>query len=120
MDHLVLEIGLALGLIAVAVLVAGRFNLSNVPFLIIIGMIVGPHAPQFAMFDFRFIQTEALISFMGRMGVLFLLFYLGLESNVTRLVKAGRSIVVSGTTYIGINFLLGFSYAYFTGFPIRE
>lgn len=120
MDHLVLEIGLALGLIAIAVLVADRFSLSNVPFLIIIGMIVGPHAPQIGMFDFRFIQTEALISFMGRMGVLFLLFYLGLESNVTRLIKAGRSIVVSGTTYIGINFVLGLSYAYFAGFPVRE
>ena len=120
MDHLVLEIGLALGLIAIAVLVADRFSLSNVPFLIVIGMIVGPHAPQIGMFDFRFIQTEALISFMGRMGVLFLLFYLGLESNVTRLIKAGRSIVVSGTTYIGINFVLGLSYAYFAGFPVRE
>lgn len=120
MDNLVLEIGLALGLIATAVLVADRFNLSNVPFLIIIGMIVGPHAPQVGMFDFRFIQTEALISFMGRMGVLFLLFYLGLESNVTRLIKAGRSIVISGTTYIGINFILGIAYAYFAGFPFRE
>ena len=120
MDNLVLEIGLALGLIATAVLVADRFNLSNVPFLIIIGMIVGPHAPQVGMFDFRFIQTEALISFMGRMGVLFLLFYLGLESNVTRLIKAGRSIVISGTTYIGINFVLGIAYAYFAGFPFRE
>jgi monovalent cation:H+ antiporter-2, CPA2 family len=120
MDHLVLEIGLALGLIAVAVLFADRFGLSNVPFLIIIGMIVGPHAPKFAMFDFRFIETESLISFMGRMGVLFLLFYLGLESNVSRLIKAGRSIVIGGSIYIGINFTIGFGYAVLMGFPLRE
>ncbi len=82
MDHLVLEIGLALGLIALAVSLAQKLSLSNVPFLILIGMAVGPHAPQIGVFDFRFIETDSLISFMGRIGVLFLLFYLGLESNV--------------------------------------
>ena len=120
MDNLVLEIGLALGLIAVAIVAADKLGLSNVPFLIIIGMIVGPHAPKLAIFDFRFIETEALISFMGRMGVLFLLFYLGLESNISRLLKAGRSIVTGGTIYISINFALGFGYAYFAGFPLFE
>jgi len=120
MDHLVLEIGLALALIAFAMVVANRFGLSTVPFLIVIGMVVGPHAPKIAMFDFRFISTEPLISFMGRMGVLFLLFYLGLESNVSHLIKAGRSIVIGGSKYIGINFLIGFFFAYFNGFPMSE
>lgn len=120
MDNLILEIGLALCLILVAMVIANRFGLSTVPFLIVIGMAVGPHAIQIGMFDFRFIQTEALISFMGRMGVLFLLFYLGLESNVSRLIKAGRSIVTGGSKYIGINFVLGLSFAYFAGFPLNE
>ena len=48
MDNIVLEIGLALGLMAIAVLVANKLGVSNIPFLIVIGMAVGPHAPQFA------------------------------------------------------------------------
>jgi CPA2 family monovalent cation:H+ antiporter-2 len=120
MDHVILEIGLALALIAFAVALAGKLGLSNVPFLILIGMAVGPHAPQIGVFDLRFIETESLISFMGRIGVLFLLFYLGLESNVTRLIKAGRSILAGGSLYIGINFTVGFSFGYLTGFPLRE
>lgn len=120
MDHLVLEVGLALGLIALAVVLAHKLGISNVPFLIIIGMVVGPHAPQFGVFDFRFIESAPLISFMGRIGVLFLLFYLGLESSVTRLIQAGRSIFVGGTIYIGINFTAGLLYAYLAGFPLRE
>jgi CPA2 family monovalent cation:H+ antiporter-2 len=119
-DNIVLEIGLALGLIAFAVTAANRLGLSNIPFLIIIGMIVGPHAPQFGIFDFRFIETGSLISYMGRIGVLFLLFYLGLESNVSRLIKAGRSIVTGGSLYIAMNFVIGFTYGYLTGFPLRE
>ena len=120
MDHLILEIGLALALIAFAVGLAAKLGFSNVPFLIVIGMVVGPHAPQIGVFDFRFIETESLISFMGRMGVLFLLFYLGLESSVTKLIRAGRSILAGGSLYIGINFTIGFSYGYLTGFPLRE
>lgn len=120
MDQLVLQIGLALGLIAFALLVANRLGLSNIPFLIVIGMIVGPHAPQFGAFDFRFIESGSLISFMGRIGVLYLLFYLGLESNLTRLIKSGRSIFLGGSIYIAINFTVGMSYGYLTGFPLRE
>lgn len=120
MDHLVLEVGLALMLIAAAVSLATKLRLSNVPFLILIGMAVGPHAPQFGVFDFRFIDSAPVIAFMGRIGVLFLLFYLGLESNVTRLIQAGRAIFTGGTIYIGINFSAGLAYAYLTGFSPTE
>jgi CPA2 family monovalent cation:H+ antiporter-2 len=120
MDNVILEIGLALVLIAFAISVAHKLGVSNVPFLILIGMAVGPHAPQLGVFDFRFIETQSLIAFMGRMGVLFLLFYLGLESNVTRLIRAGRSILAGGSLYIGINFTAGFTYGYLAGFPLRE
>lgn len=120
MDHVILEIGLALVLIGFAVAVAAKLKLSNVPFLIIIGMIVGPHAPQIGVFDFRFIQTGTLITFMGQLGVLFLLFYLGLEANVTRLIESGPSILTGGTIYIATNFTLGLLYAYLAGFPLRE
>jgi CPA2 family monovalent cation:H+ antiporter-2 len=120
MDHQILEIGLALTLITSAVWLAAKLRLSNVPFLILIGMVVGPHAPQFSVFDFRFIETAPLIEFMGRVGILFLLFYLGLESNVSRLIQAGRSIFVGGTIYIAINFTLGLLYAYLTGFSVKE
>jgi K+:H+ antiporter subunit KhtU len=59
-------------------------------------------------------------TFMGRLGVLFLLFYLGLESSVTRLIQAGRSIFIGGTIYIGINFTVGLTYAYLTVFSPTE
>src|ERR1044072_1227222 len=120
MDHLVLQVGLALMLIAVAVWLAAKLRISNVPFLILIGMAVGPHTPQLGPLDFRFIESAPLITFMGRLGVLFLLFYLGLESSVTRLIRAGRSIFTGGPIYIGINFTAGLAYAFLTGFSLIE
>jgi CPA2 family monovalent cation:H+ antiporter-2 len=118
--NIILEIGLALALIAFAIALANKLGLSNIPFLILIGIAVGPHAPQFGAFDLRFIETGSLITFMGRLGVLFLLFYLGLEANLTRLIEAGRSILVGGTIYVSINFTFGFTFGYLAGFPLKE
>ena len=120
MDHVILEFGLALALIGVAVSLAAKLRLSNVPFLILIGMAVGPHAPHIGVFDFRFISSAPLIEFMGRVGILFLLFYLGLESSVSRLIRAGKAIFIGGTIYISLNFVLGMGYGYFTGFSPTE
>lgn len=120
MNHLVLEIGLAVTLIAAAALLSNWLKFSVVPFLILTGMIVGPHAPKLGPFDFRFVESAELIEFMGRVGVLFLLFYLGLEFSVSRLIKAGKSIAVGGSIYIGINFTASLIYAYAVGLPYQE
>jgi len=119
-QHIVLEVGLALALMAAAALLSARLRFSVVPFLILAGMAVGPHAPKVGPFDFRFIESAPLIEFMGRVGVLFLLFYLGLEFSVSRLIKAGRSIVVGGSIYIAINFVAGLGYAALMGWPLKE
>ena len=120
MDHIVFELGLALTLVAGAGLLSIRLRFSIVPFLIVVGMAVGPHVPKFGIFDLRFIESAPLIELMGRLGVLFLLFYLGLEFSVSRLIKAGRSIAVGGPIYIGLNFSAGLPYAWLLGWPLAE
>src|ERR687895_2015678 len=120
MEHLIFEIGLAVLLMALATYVAGKFKLSAVPLLIIIGLVVGPHMPHFGLLDLRFIESKPIIDFMGRLGVLFLLFYLGLEFSLGRLLRAGYSIAVSGTIYIGINLTLGLLFVWALGWPARE
>ncbi|MDI4649472.1 cation:proton antiporter [Cohnella hashimotonis] len=120
MDHLVLEVGLAVALIALAGLISAKLRFSVIPFYILIGMAVGPHSFKLWHLDFRFIESASLIEFMGRIGVLFLLFYLGLEFSVGRLLKSGKSIAFGGTIYIAINFTLGLGYGFVTGFPLAE
>lgn len=120
MDHLVLEVGLAVLLIAAAGLLSAKLRFSVIPFYILIGMAVGPHALKLGPFDFRFIESTEFIDFMGRMGVLFLLFYLGLEFSVSKLIKSGKSIVTGGTIYIGLNLFLGLALGFLYGFPFAE
>lgn len=120
MDHLVFQIGLAIALMAVATLIAGRLKLSVVPLLILVGFAVGPHAPSFGILDFRFIQSQPLIDFMGRLGVLFLLFYLGLEFSASRLFAAGRSVTIALAVTVTVNLTIGLLFGRSLGFPIRE
>nr|WGD63376.1 cation:proton antiporter [Bacillus subtilis] len=120
MDHLVFEVGTALVLVAIASVIANKIKFSIIPFLIVLGMLVGPHALKMGIIDLTFIQSSEIIEFFGRMGVLFLLFYLGLEFSVGKLIKSGKSIAVGGTIYILINFSLGLLYGFITGFSFLE
>ncbi len=120
MDHMVFEVGVAVLLIALAGFLSAKLRFSVVPFYILAGMAVGPHAPHFGLIDLRFIHSAELINFMGRLGVIFLLFYLGLEFSVGRLAKAGKSIAIGGTIYIAINFTLGLIFGFLCGFPVLE
>ncbi|MEK5325681.1 cation:proton antiporter [Aeribacillus sp. FSL M8-0254] len=120
MDHLVFEVGTALVLVAIAAIIANKLKFSIIPFLIVLGMLVGPHAPTIGIIDLTFIESKEIIQFLGRIGVLFLLFYLGLEFSVGKLMKSGRNIVVGGSLYVAINFVLGLLYGLIVGMPWME
>ncbi|WP_019424921.1 cation:proton antiporter [Paenibacillus sp. OSY-SE] len=120
MDTIIFEVGLAIALIGLVGVIATKLRFSVIPFYILVGMAVGPHAPHFWIFDFRFIESSVFIDFMGRMGVLFLLFYLGLEFSVGRLIKSGKSIVVGGISYVAINFVSGLLLGWLMGLPLPE
>ncbi|KMY54472.1 potassium transporter [Bacillus sp. FJAT-27231] len=120
MNDLVLGVGTALVLVAIVAILANKLNFSIIPFLIVLGMIVGPHAPTIGIIDLTFIESNEIIQFLGRIGVLFLLFYLGLEFSVGKLMKSGRNIVVGGSIYVSLNFILGLLYGLLTGMPWIE
>jgi CPA2 family monovalent cation:H+ antiporter-2 len=118
--HLILEVGLVFAMIAGAGVLSDKFRISIVPILILAGMVVGPQAPQIGVFDFRFIQSTPLIEFMGRLGILFLLFSLGLEFSVKRLFSAGPAILRTGVIYMFINFSVALVFPLLLGWPLKE
>ncbi|WP_434749920.1 cation:proton antiporter [Paenibacillus amylolyticus] len=120
MDMLIFEVGVAIALITLTGLISARLRFSVIPFYILIGMAVGPHAPQFGIVDLRFIESSSFIEFMGRLGILFLLFYLGLEFSVSRLLKSGKAILTGGIFYVGLNFVSGLLLGWFMNLPLQE
>lgn len=113
---MVLEVGAALMLAAAAALLSDRLRFTVIPFLILIGLAAGPHLPHIGPVDLGFEESREILDFLGRIGVLFLLFYLGLEFSVGRLVRSGRSIAFGGSIYIAINFTAGVLFGWLVGF----
>src|SRR5690554_5647991 len=120
MNTLILEIGVAVCLVATVGLISNKLRVSVIPFFILIGMVLGEHAPDLGIVDLQFKESMPFLDFMGRLGVLFLLFYLGLEFSVGRLIKSGKSIVTGGTIYVCINFITGLLVGWMMGMPFAE
>jgi len=81
----------AFAIISAAVLLARKFRFSAIPLLVLLGILCGPHAPHGTWLDLRLVQPTESTALLGRLGVLLLLFYLGLEFSASR--EIGRAHV---------------------------
>lgn len=119
-NTLILEVGVAVGIVAAAGLLANRLRFSVIPFFIVAGMFLGQNLPQIGPIDLNFKESWPFLEFMGRLGVLFLLFYLGLEFSVGRLIKSGKAIVTGGSIYVALNFCSGLLMGWLMDLPFKE
>ncbi len=139
-NTIIIEIGIAVLLVALVGLLANRLRFSVIPFFIVIGMVLGNESYPGFVADglasignegftqavnsvwkfFTFTESKPFIDFMGRLGVLFLLFYLGLEFSVGRLIKSGKSIVAGGSFYVALNFVSGLLVGWMMDLPFKE
>ncbi len=104
LPHLISDLGLILGAAAVITLIFKRLKQPLVLGYIVAGLLVGPNFNLFpTIVEIHSIQTWAEI------GVIFLLFGLGLEFSFKKLVKVGGVAVV--TALMGIGFTMGMGYA---------
>ena len=99
---LLLEVGVMFSVIAVCGVVADRVGLSVIPFYIVAGMLAGPFVV--GRMGLPFVQETEFVSIAAELGIVFLLFFLGLEFNLTRLVAGWRLIGTAGLLDLGINF----------------
>ncbi|MBD0338029.1 MAG: cation:proton antiporter [Thermoleophilia bacterium] len=84
-------------------LVASRFGLSAIPAYLLAGLLLGPNAPE----ALSLIQPSEVTEFVAELGVVFLLFFLGLEFTFDRLVRSGRRTVLGGSIDLLANAGLG-------------
>jgi CPA2 family monovalent cation:H+ antiporter-2 len=88
-------------LVAASVL-AGRLRLSAIPIFIVAGVLLGP-SPGFP----TVIEPSEGIDLLARLGIVLLLFFLGLEFSLDRLTAARRMVVVGGMLDLVVNGGLG-------------
>jgi CPA2 family monovalent cation:H+ antiporter-2 len=97
------ELAVTIGVLGVLGLAASRFGLSAIPAYLFAGIILGPNEPDFI----RLVQPSEVTDFAAEIGLIFLLFFLGLEFSVDRLVRSGRHVGLGGAADLLVNALLG-------------
>ena len=98
------ELAVTIALLGVLGLLASRFGLSAIPAYLLAGIILGPNDPDFV----RLVQPSEVTDFVAEIGLIFLLFFLGLEFSVERLVRSGRHVGLGGAADLLFNAGLGF------------
>lgn len=97
------ELAVTVAILAALGLAAGRFGLSAIPAYLLAGLLLGPNEPT----ALSFVQPSDVTAFLAELGVVFLLFFLGLEFSVDRLTRSGRHVGVGGAIDLAINAALG-------------
>ena len=97
------ELAVTIGALGVMGLAASRFGLSAIPAYLFAGIILGPNEPDFV----QVVKPSEVTDFVAEVGLIFLLFFLGLEFSVDRLVRSGRHVGLGGAADLLFNAGLG-------------
>lgn len=82
---------------------------------IVAGFFIGPHFPWFPI-----ITRDANITLWSDIGIVFLMFALGLEFSIKKLKKVGTTGAVTAFTELALMFLIGSSVGKILGFASME
>ena len=113
--HLITDLGLILAVAGITTLIFRKIHQPVVLGYIIAGFLVGPHVSLFpTVVDSEGIKTWSEI------GVIFLLFSLGLEFSFRKLMKVGGAASITAVVEIVLMISLGFATGYLMGWSVMD
>lgn len=112
-----IEVGIAIFSLALVGAAARRLGQSVIPAYIIAGILVGPYVPtNVGSLSLQLVTPGEFLTVIAELGIVFLLFFLGLEFSIGTLVRnrvrltkvGGLDILFNGLVGVGIGLLFGF------------
>ncbi|HMB19279.1 MAG TPA: cation:proton antiporter [Gaiellaceae bacterium] len=97
------ELAVTLALLGGLGLVASRFGLSAIPAYLLAGLLLGPNEPK----QLALVEPSEVTEFVAQLGIVFLLFFLGLEFTIGRVVRSRRHALFGGAIDFAVNAGLG-------------
>ena len=105
-----------------ALLVAGllaragrRIGLPTIPLFMAAGILTGPYTPGPVL-----VRDPVDLGLLTTLGLILLLFHLGLEFSLDDLLAGGRRLLAAGSVYLAINILGGLAFGSALGWGGRE
>ena len=104
---------LALFVCLVLAIITKYLSIPPIPFYIIGGVLLGESG-------LSLVTSNEISHFFSQMGLIFLLFFMGLELKLKRIADNRSAVLTSGFIDLNVNMLIGFVAAYMFGFSIIE
>ena len=115
MENELAVLGAALLLAGLFARVGRRLGLPTIPFFIVAGIIFGPQTPGIVV-----LEDPEEIELLAMLGLVLLLFHLGIEFSINELLGGGRRLLWAGGSYILLNFGAGLVLGWALGWGTRE
>lgn len=100
---LIYDLAIMLSIAAAVVLLFQRIHQPIVLGYLVAGMVVGPHTPPYSL-----VTDPTTITTLSELGVIFLMFSLGLEFSFHKLRRVGFSASMTGALEVVMMFALGY------------
>ncbi|MFF2525578.1 cation:proton antiporter [Streptomyces liangshanensis] len=92
-----------------------RIELPTIPLFILAGILLGPHTPGIVL-----VSDPHDLEMLSALGLVLLLFYLGLEFHLDDLKAGGRKMALAGGAYLTLNVGAGLGFGFALGWGTSE
>jgi CPA2 family monovalent cation:H+ antiporter-2 len=113
-----LELGELFVTVALAGAIGYRLGLSVIPLYVVGGMLAGPFVA--GRLGVPYVQTGEALTLLAELGIVLLLFFLGLEFSLDRLLAARTNISRAGVVDIVVNLPIGVVIGLALGWSVVE
>lgn len=104
---------IALFVCLVLALISKYLSIPAIPFYIIAGIVLGKAG-------LGIVHSDEVSQFFSEMGLLFLLFFMGLELKLERIIANPSKVLTGGLIGLTVDMGIGFAAAYLLGFTLME
>ena len=107
-NDLLSSIGICVGAAALLALVGWRLRQPLILAYLVTGVVIGPNV-------LNFVKDQASIQTVAEIGLILLLFIIGLEIDLKKLASAGAPVLLTGALQVPICIALGWGFFYLIG-----
>ena len=107
-NDLLSSIGICVGAAALLALIGWRLRQPLILAYLVTGVVIGPNV-------LNFVKDQASIETVAEIGLILLLFIIGLEIDLKKLASAGAPVLLTGALQVPICIALGWGFFYLIG-----
>ena len=103
------DVVVILGIAIVVLMLAAKLRVPSIVALLLVGVVAGPHGLEL-------VDSAHDVEMLAEIGVILLLFTIGIEFSFGRLLRIRKNLFISGTLQVGLSVGIGFVLATARGY----